>query len=261
MSERRVRVATTRDEAAGGPLAEALARWGMEPVRCATIAHVPPLDPGPLERAARELERYDWLIVASARAVAALAVARGGRPLPSGLRTAAVGAKTAARLEAHGAVSPLIPRAAGAAALLVALRAADEWRDRRVLMPRAAEGGREIARALGGRGAVVDEVVAYRTIERPPDEIASAWRAAAPEAVVVASPSAARALVRALGTEPLRRLEPVVAIGSKTAMALMALGVRAMVPPRADFEAVAALLARATGWQAPGAAVPERRRS
>src|SRR5207247_1729169 len=165
MSERRVRVATTRDEAAGGPLAEALARWGMEPVRCATIAHVPPLDPGPLERAARELERYDWLIVASARAVAALAVPRGGRPLPSGLRTAAVGAKTAARLEAHGAVSPLIPRAAGAAALLVALRAADEWRDRRVLMPRAAEGGREIARALGGRGAVVDEVVAYRTIE------------------------------------------------------------------------------------------------
>src|SRR5436309_9534747 len=153
MSERRVRVATTRDEAAGGPLAEALARWGMEPVRCATIAHVPPLDPGPLERAARELERYDWLIVASARAVAALAVARGGRPLPSGLRTAAVGAKTAARLEAHAAVSPLIPPTARAAALLVALRAAADWRARPVLIPCVSASGRETARGLSGMGS------------------------------------------------------------------------------------------------------------
>jgi len=61
----------------------------------------------------------------------------------------------------------------------------------------------------------------------------------------VASPSAARALVEAIGAERLRRLARVAAIGSTTAMELMALGVPAVVAARADFDAVAELLARA----------------
>jgi uroporphyrinogen-III synthase len=69
-----------------------------------------------------------------------------------------------------------------------------------------------------------------------------AWRSARPDAVVVASPSAARALVQALGPDVLRHLARVAAMGSTTAMQLMALGVPAMVPARADFEAVAELL-------------------
>src|SRR5207245_819775 len=84
-------------------------------------------DRGGLARAARELERYDWLVVASARAVAALAEALGGAPLPAALRTAAVGAKTKAALEAAGAVAPLTAEVAGAAALLEALRGAGGW--------------------------------------------------------------------------------------------------------------------------------------
>jgi uroporphyrinogen-III synthase len=60
--------------------------------------------------------------------------------------------------------------------------------------------------------------------------------------VVVASPSAARALIGAVGAAALRRIEPVVALGSTTAMTLVALGVRAVVPERADFDAVAELL-------------------
>ena len=84
---------------------------------------------------------------------------------------------------------------------------------------------------------------------RPPDEIAAAWRAGAPQAVVVASPSAARALVAAIGAQPLRKLEPLVAIGSTTAMALVAVGVRAITPPRAEFEAIAELLQRVHAWR------------
>jgi uroporphyrinogen-III synthase len=84
--------------------------------------------------------------------------------------------------------------------------------------------------------------VAYRTVARPRAEIVDAWQAACPDAVVVASPSAARALVSALGAESLRRLARVAAMGSTTAMTLMALGVPAMVPTRSDFEAVADLL-------------------
>jgi uroporphyrinogen-III synthase len=120
---------------------------------------------------------------------------------------------------------------------------------KRALLPRAAEGRHELAESLKRWGAIVDEVIAYRTVARPPDEIAAAWRAGSPQVVVVASPSAARALVAAIGAEPLRRLEPLVAIGSTTAMALVAVGVRAILPPRAEFDSIAELLLRVHAWR------------
>ena len=242
MSSRPLRVAVTRDEAPDGPLTEALRRRGMQPVCCPVVAEEAAPDPEALRRAANELERYDWLVAASARAVSALMGARSNQPLPPGLRTAAVGASTAAALTAHGASAPLTAPLAGATALIEVLRPADSWPGRRVLLPRAQNGGCELGEALRGFGATTDEVVAYCTVERPPDEIASVWSAAAPDAVVVASPSAARALVRAVGAAGLRRLEPVVAIGTTTAMALVGLGVMAIVPPHADFDAVAEFL-------------------
>lgn len=249
MISRALRVAVTRDEATDGPLGEALRRHGMLPVGCAVVAEAPPPDLAPLIGAASELERYDWLVVASVRAVTALMGARGHRPLPPGLRTAAVGPRSAAELVACGATSPITALSAGAGPLMLALSHADRWPGRRVLLPRAAEGRRDLGESLRRHGAQVDEVTAYRTVARPPDEIAAAWREGAPEAVVVASPSAARALVAAIGSDPLRRLEPVVAIGSTTAMALVALGIRAIVPERAEFEAVAELLERTRRWR------------
>ena len=238
-----LRVAVTRDEAADGPLSAALTRHGLTAVACPVIFEVEAPDPEPLARAAAALERYDWLVAASARAVLALMRARGGARLPAGLRTAAVGERTAAALVAHGAVAPLVAPHAGAWTLIESLRAADAWPGRRALLPRALDGATDLAEALRRFGAEVDEVAAYRTIERPRDEIAAAFRTAAPDRVVIASPSAARALIGAIGAEALRRLEPVVAIGPTTAMALVALGVRAVVPERADFESVADLLA------------------
>ncbi|HET7225894.1 MAG TPA: uroporphyrinogen-III synthase, partial [Candidatus Eisenbacteria bacterium] len=76
------------------------------------------------------------------------------------------------------------------------------------------------------------------------------WRAAHADAVVVASPSAARALVHAVGA-PALAAPGVIAIGATTAAALAALGVAADVPERADFEGVARRLAAADGHAAP----------
>lgn len=237
------RVAVTRDEGPAGPLAQALRRRGLEPVFCAAVSEAPPREPGPLARAARELESYRWLVVASQRGVSALREARGTMPFPASLRTAAVGARTAALLVEWGAVSPLTASEPGALALIEALRGADQWPGRTVLIPRAVEGGRELGSALRRWGAWVDEVVAYRTVARPPAELARAWQHARPDAVAVASPSAARALVRAVGVETLRRLGQVAAIGPTTARQLAALGVAAAVPERSDLESLADLLA------------------
>ena len=98
-----LRAAVTRDERPDGDLARALKEAGLEPVRCPAVVTLPAPDPDALTRAARALERFDWLIVSSARAVAILMEARAGVALPPSLRSAAVGARTAAALEAAGA--------------------------------------------------------------------------------------------------------------------------------------------------------------
>jgi uroporphyrinogen-III synthase len=242
MSARPMRVAVTRDEPADGALSLALRRQGLAPVPCPVLVEAPPSDPAGLEREARRLASFDWLVVASARAVSALRTASGGAAFPATLRTAAAGHRTAAALAAWGAAEPLVAPLAGAHALAEALRGADRWPGRRALLPRALDGGRELGDALRSYGASVTETEAYRTVERPGPAIAAAWSEAAADAVVVASPSAARALVGAVGVPALVRLEHIVAIGATTAAALSALGVRAITPDRSDFESVADLL-------------------
>src|SRR5206468_10613273 len=62
-----LRVVVTRDEGLDGPLSSALAERGLEAVHCAVVGEAPAPDAEPLQRAARSLECYDWLVVASQR--------------------------------------------------------------------------------------------------------------------------------------------------------------------------------------------------
>jgi uroporphyrinogen-III synthase len=214
------RIAVTREEPGDGPLSSALAALGLRPVSCAAVEHTAPADAGPLERAASELEGYDWLVVSSTRAVEALRRARGPRPWPRNLRTAAVGDATAAALRAAGAESPMVAGTEGANALADELVRARSWRGLRVLLPRAEHGSPVLGEALRAAGARAEEVTAYRTRPRDASRLALAWRDAAPDAVVFASPSAVHAVVAAIGVEVLRGLAVIVAIGPTTSAAL-----------------------------------------
>jgi uroporphyrinogen-III synthase len=249
----KARVVVTRDEPAGGPLATALARAGLEPIRCPVVREAEPLDAAPLARAAADLDRYDWLVVASRRAVESLIRARGGRVLPAALRTAAVGAGTAEALAAHGATATLTAPDAGSRALIERL-ARESFSGRRVLLPRADGGSGDVAAALRGAGAIADEVVAYRTIELEPEAVRAAWPSPEPDAAVIASPSAARALILAIGVERLNRLDLLVAIGPTTAAEIARAGLIATMPKSATFEAIAELLAE---WLEPDAAASQ----
>ena len=240
MKRDRVRVAVTRDEDTHGPLSCALRKRGLVPVHCPVIRHEPPEDAGALQRAARELESFDWLVVASQRAVEAVVKARAGLPFPHRVRTAAAGAATAAALRAAGARDPVVAAEAGAEPLARRLREMPEWQGRRVLLPRAAEGSAVLAEALRAAGAHVVEVTAYRTLARPALEVARAWDSAAPDAVVLASPSAVHALAAGIGAKALRELRAVVAIGPTTAAALAAIGVVPGISLEADFASAAA---------------------
>jgi uroporphyrinogen-III synthase len=235
----RWRVAVTRDESDSDRLTSELRRAGFDAVPCPVLIEAPARDASELRAAARDLATYDWAIFASRRAVEA--VQRVGQSAwPSGLRTAAVGRRTRAALIAAGAnPPPVVADEAGAVALWSALREADVWLGRRVLMPAAADGRRDLADRLRDAGAIVTVVEAYRMEPRAPEEIVRDWRSALPDAAVIASPRTARALHDAVGAAALASLRAVVAIGRSTHESLTSLGITATIPPDADFGSVA----------------------
>jgi uroporphyrinogen-III synthase len=236
------RVAVTRDEAADGPLCSALRLAGLIPVWCPVLREEPPVDLGPLRSAAAELHSFDWAMFASRRAVEAIAQSRGA-PWPAGLRTAAVGARTAAALVQAGATpAPVIADAAGADALWSLLKDRD-WRGTRVLLPVVAGGRRALIDSLVAAGADVTVIEAYRMMPRTPRDIAGDWSLASPDAVILASPSTAQALIGAIGAAACRNMKAVVAIGSTTAAAIETAGLQCVVSPAADFAVVARFVA------------------
>lgn len=236
-------VAVTRDESPGGALHAALRAAGTEPRSCVVMEAQPPADTLPLRRAAADLSGYAWMICASARAVDAVVQVRSG-PWPRGLRSAAVGESTARALVEAGADPPaVVAREPGSEALTRHLLPLDSWPGRRVFIPRAKDGRRDLVESLRANGALVDDIEAYRMRPRAGSEIREAWAAARPDATVIASPQVAEALVRALGARTLQDLKAVVAIGATTAAALAAHGIDASVPRAASFTEAARCLA------------------
>ncbi len=236
----RPRVANTRDEPAGGPLAAALESVGLESWHAPTVHIAPPENPDELTQALAALDRMDWVVFTSAHAVDACcdhlewrrAVNVGAIP-----RLAAVGRATAARLAEFGHVADCVPDESGASSLASALiERTGTLAGTRVLWPRADIARRTLALALARAGAVVVAPVAYRTQPVPASSLASLVaeiRSGHLDAIVFCSPSSAEHLARTLGLDglgPLMENLLVASIGPTTTAALAALG----APPQVE---------------------------
>ena len=226
-------VLVTRPAGDADRLAELLATAGWRPVAIPTVA-TEPVAPGILARAVERLATFDWVAVTSATAVDALAGAAAlvGTMLPADPpRWAAVGPATAAALRASGVSEVLLPGRSRGAAIAEALLAVGSLAGRRILLPRADAADPELPQRLRAVGAVVEELVAYRTVEGPPASRAALLDALADPtlaAVTVASGSAARGLVRLTAGDPRAagRLAalPLVSIGPATSVVVRGLG-------------------------------------
>lgn len=196
--------------------------------RGATPWHVPLIDVRPMTRSAgmraavRALAAgdYQWVALTSAAAVRALRATAGeiGMTLSvgGGTRVAAVGAATARAARAAGLAVDLVPPPPGSGAALAAAWPA-EPPGRTVLLPRSDLAAADLPDALRAGGHRVVEVCAYRTEPAAvPGEARAALRDGAVDAVLLTSPSTARALA-AIGVAPGTRL---IAIGEPTAGAL-----------------------------------------
>jgi uroporphyrinogen-III synthase len=219
----------------GGPdaLSERLRTLGAAVRELPAIAFAAPDDSAPLDAALRELERFDWVVFASATAVDRVLARLRELRLPDGALAgrslAAVGAATAERLRARLRAPDLQPGDATGEALARALAASVAGR--RVLLPRAAEGRNELLEGLAAAGAEIHAVDAYRTVPSPPERLAvlRGWiEGGEIDAVTFASPSAVRAVMAALGEAgPLLGRVLVAAIGPTTAQALREAGLSA----------------------------------
>jgi uroporphyrinogen-III synthase len=202
---------------------------GFAPRSVPAIA-IESLTDGPLAAVMTRLGDFDWIVVTSANAVAALrsASARGDHDLRAlshrgSLRWAAVGGATERALTEAGIRVIWRPSQSRAAKLAVELPIDS---GERVLLPRGDLADDEAPALLRSRGAVVETVVAYRTLEGPEASVPclAAALAGRPVATILASPSGARgllALADALGPRQRAAVAaiPVVAIGPATAIA------------------------------------------
>ncbi len=214
---RRVIVARAPEQAA--ELVLALRDAGLDPVSIPTIAIELDSPGGRLDTVACRLQAYSWVVVTSANGARAMieAAARVSASLP-GPRWAAIGSTTATTLEAAGIAVDFESDPASGAALGEQLPIGP---GERVLHVHGDLAGPDLAVALRARGAEVDDVIAYRTLEAPePSQglLRAALAEGSIDAVVFTSGSTVRGLVALAQAEQLDIASiPSVCIGIRTA--------------------------------------------
>jgi hydroxymethylbilane synthase len=199
-------------------LEDELARHGVRAIRVPAIEIRPQLDDALLHAVGR-LHRYAWVVVTSTNG--ADSVLRAAERVEAELGApswAAIGVATAASLDREGIVADHV--AAMADGRELARRLPIEP-GQEVLVVRGDLAGDVVATTLAQRGAVVRDVVGYRTVEAPPsskDALVAAIDAS-PSAVLFTSGSTVRGLVGladgVLG-RALRRV-PAICLGPRTA--------------------------------------------
>jgi uroporphyrinogen III methyltransferase/synthase len=238
---KRVLVTRPRDQAA--EMVDRLSIFGAEAIEAPMIRIVPPEDLGPLRRAADHVDAFDWIVFTSANAVEAFmsALLDGRRDVRSlkGPRLCCVGTGTAERLARYGIKADLIPDEFRGEALVYAMAENGSIDGRRILVPRADIGRDVVVEGLRNAGALVSDVVAYRTVleDAQQDDGPDVYRMLLDDEIDVVtftSPSAVRNFASIYGKEQtidLLARTVVAAIGPVTSDAATQLGLTVTVQP------------------------------
>jgi uroporphyrinogen III methyltransferase/synthase len=218
-----IAVLVTRPGGELDPLVQALRQRGYR------VHAVPTVQTEAMDLESRSLAAFDWVVFTSARGVDAV------DELPFGSRFAAVGPETARALRGRGVELAHIPVTTDGADLGESL---PDIAGKRVALVRASAAHTDLPDILRRRGAIVEELTAYRTVEAPP-ESAHPLRAALGDpdlrAVVFASGSAVRGFIGLGGSA----LVPAITIGVRTTARARELGFHVIA--EAETQSVAGL--------------------
>jgi uroporphyrinogen III methyltransferase/synthase len=250
------RIVVTRPREQAPELSRRLEALGAEPVEFPLI-RLEPIDqdsPSPLE------PRYDWVIFASANAVACFwrRLVRAGQDWRAlgGARIAAVGSATASVLSDYHLRADFIP--SGYEAVQVLAEFPEELAGQRVLVPRAEEAPAALPEGLCDMGAEVEVLPVYRNVAdgAGATEIRRQLGAGTLDAVTFTSSSTVRNFHRLLPDADLTNCA-VACIGPSTEATARELGIPVSVVAREHtvpglVEALIQVLLRSTSGKTPG---------
>jgi uroporphyrinogen-III synthase len=219
------RILVTRPRAQAADLCDKLTALGAEPIVFPTIDIAPLEDYTALDRAIADLSGYQWVVFTSVNGVAAVwdrlaAMGKDGRAL-DGVRVAAIGPATAHALGKRGIQARFIPDEYVAEAIVEGI---GDVQGQRILLPRADIARETLALELERRGAVVDEIAAYRTLPATPDPNGLAELRRGVDAITFTSSSTVRNFVKLVGKNGIWRHAAVACIGPITAHTARELG-------------------------------------
>ncbi len=162
------RVVVTRARSQAGELSRELEALGAEVFEFPTIEIRPPEDFGPLDKAIRDLDSFDWIVFTSVNGVEAFVERLDHhsldlRAVPRSAKLAAIGPATAQRVEEAGLRVDVTPEEYRAEALIGALTK-DSLRGKKVLIPRAKIAREVLPEKLREAGAKVMVPAAYESV-------------------------------------------------------------------------------------------------
>jgi uroporphyrinogen III methyltransferase/synthase len=224
------RILVTRAREQASELSQMLRELGAEPIELPVIRIAPLDDYRALDNALTQ--RYDWIIFTSVNGVAAMwrrvhAIGRDAR-LFAGARLGAIGPATAEQLARYGLRVDFIPSEFVAESIVAGI---GDVNSKRILLPRADIAREKLARDLRARGAIVDEIIAYRTIavdthDPSAEKIHAMLAADEIDAITFTSSSTVRGFVNAVQAKIEKLQSKIICIGPITAQTARELGLR-----------------------------------
>ena len=232
-----MRILITRPKELADDFSEKLRVLGAIPIELPTIEIAPPADFAALDRAIHDITSYDWIVFTSVHGVEFFAKRLTALGLAwkaiGKVKIAAVGPATSSALKRSRWRADYVPTE------FLTEKIAEELGDvrgKRILLPRTNIASKMLPELLRGRGALVEEVTAYRTLvpsDLSEDRIRSVFKRGV-DFVAFTSPSTVRNLAQVLGENELSVLlkgTKVACIGPVTDEAVKELGVSADVIP------------------------------
>ena len=219
-------VLVTRPRGQADAMADRLRDLGAEVLLQPVIEIRPPRDSSRLDGAIEQLADFSWIVFSSRNGVVAFFMRIREKGLDARVfgaaKVATIGPATADALARYSLRADLHPKEYRAEALAEAL--ASDADGKRFLLVRASRGREVLAEQLTAAGGVVEQVVAYESVdvEQPTAEIAEALAAGQIDWTTVTSSAIARSLANLFGDE-LRKTK-LAAISPLTAGALKGVG-------------------------------------
>jgi len=169
------RVVVTRARTQAAEFVHRLTELGAEVLEIAAIKIAPPTDHRLIADALLELNSYDWLVFTSPNGVTAFfeIFFKAFKDLRDigGVRIAAIGPGTAAKLRALHLQVDLMPEEALGTKVAAAFKKYETIENLKICLLRAQKANPELPRALEALGAIVDDIPVYQTVAETEDLI------------------------------------------------------------------------------------------